>query len=94
MALRRGVDDDVAILDQLHAQIIVADIADDELNPPGRDQVRDVGDIAGIGHLVEHDDAMFRKGRGHRLDEVRSDEAGAARNHDFSHFNLQPSPTQ
>ena len=59
---------------------------DGEFCPLGLDERKDVTDIGRVGHLVENDDLGLGKGRANILSDVRTDETGAASNHNFLHF--------
>ena len=75
--LGRGVDDLVDARHDLLDVRGVADVALDEREPLVAEQVREVGDVAGVGQRVHDHDLVI--GRAQQVAaEVRADEAGAA----------------
>ena len=76
VGLRGEVDDRVAAAGRARDVVGLGDVALEELDL----LQRQVGAVAGIGELVEHDDLLA--GGEEALDEVRADEAGAAGDED------------
>lgn len=77
VTLGRVVNHGVGLADQLVDQVLVTDVADDQLNLVLR-QASDIGRVAGVGQLVE-DGNVFNLGVvvNQEVNEVGADEAAA-----------------
>jgi hypothetical protein len=81
--LGSGVDDHVHLCDDPADQVGVADVSVHEREPIVRDELGEIVDVAGVRERVQRDDLVGRRAQ-QVVDDVRRDEAGAARDEDAS----------
>ena len=90
MRLGREVDDlrHLVLVPGLGHRGRVADVALDERELVGvlRQQIAEVGQVAGVGQLVERDELYLLPAAEEQADEVAADEAGRAGDENASHI--------